>query len=1409
MSAPPSVESHKAHRARQAGVKYDKKKAKTKNEQKQANKNPRAFNVHSARSGAREGRRTLDLTTKRQHVPLPNRTPDNEPPPYVVAVVGPPGVGKSTLIRCLVKHYTKHNLQSTHGPITVRSGKNRRLTLFECGTDIHSMCDLAKTADLVLLLVDASFGFEMETFEFLNVLKTHGFPRVMGILTHLDGFKQNKTLNKTKKKFKHRFWTEICDGAKLFYLSGLINGKYPKREVLNLSRFISVTKFRPLIWRNTHPYVLADRYEDLTHPSLVESNPKVDRRVVLYGWVRGTYLKPNQKVHWMGVGDFNMASINIIEDPCPLRKPGVEEAQRRRALNEKEKVLYAPMADVGDVLYDADATYITLRDRHIHFSKKEDIITDEQLAEAEGKDSSKKKEWKPIYDKWGNITNKPPRAFDPATMLPPDDPTLLGEGQRIVRSMQGLSSDKTLDQQMEEASLQLFKGGSVIKARDVDDDDDHPSQNNHGEASDEDSDILEADASAGQQAKGRGELRMKEITDASTGRIRRRVLFDGETGEESDDEDDEQDNDEEADEDDEMDGMQDGEEIDEDDDYYNDAEPGAAEHDDEDDEEEADEDKPMSNNGHTTSESDPNLDPDAESSAMGLQWKDSLASKAAKTFRRKVNLMDLVYGSNEASNIRTNNLARLKKNKEQLKREQGNTKLSLFDSDEDEDDAEGNPGGNNDDDEEEDDEEFFTRVGAARDVTNDDIDSVKMNALSLSAASVAAASSEPAMAAASPGTGIPSSSSPSSSSSVASSRLSRFHPTRDWSQSEVYESIRNRFVTGDWAAAESQGLDADHSDDDDGAGASSKRRSQQDVDSDEEEELKRSHRKDRKMRKKRAADEARKQGQTGGTDEDGDEEMEDASGSDSDEDEEEADSEDENRRYDREAFDILGQLQSGDISVEGSNDLLAGETESEANLRRIREKEALKNAFDASYDMNKSKRGKSGKGGEDDDEEEPDFIGDLNARATEQAVLNRDFHSEVDAGGSSKDRLTFEGARAGSYVRIELKHVPCEFATNFDARYPVILGGLLPGEDQLGFLQVRLKKHRWHRKILKTNDPLIFSIGWRRFQAMPVYSLEDRNQRARFLKYTPEHMHCISTFYGPLTTQGTGLLAYQNSTSKLSHFRIAATAVVVELDASFKIVKKLKLTGTPYKIFKNTAFIQGMFNSALEVAKFEGAAIRTVSGIRGQIKKAVTTEGKDGLFRATFEDKILASDIVFVRTWTQVQPTKYYNPVTSLLERNKSNGWVGMRTVGQIRYEQQLPIPHKKDSEYHDIERFKRKFNPLKIPRTLQADLPFASKPKQMSSTSRKRGPTYLESRAIVVDPKERKAQGLIQQLQTIRNVKDAKRHESNLRRREKHLKEVENEAAKHADHNKEVRKRRIIAQEQGRYVKQKRYTDK
>uniref|UniRef100_A0A2K5L3R4 Bms1-type G domain-containing protein n=1 Tax=Cercocebus atys TaxID=9531 RepID=A0A2K5L3R4_CERAT len=197
------TKDQKKHRKKNSGPKAEKKKKRHLQDLQLGDKDAGKRNrkVFAVQSAVRMFsfffflmNRTQDLKTKKCHMPVVDRTP-LEPPPIVAVVMGPPKL--------------ERKLTEIRSPVTIVSGKKRRLAIIECGCDINMMVDLAKAADLVLMLIDASFGFEMETFEFLNIFQVHGFPKIMGVLTRLDSFKHNKQLKKTKKRLKHRFWTEV------------------------------------------------------------------------------------------------------------------------------------------------------------------------------------------------------------------------------------------------------------------------------------------------------------------------------------------------------------------------------------------------------------------------------------------------------------------------------------------------------------------------------------------------------------------------------------------------------------------------------------------------------------------------------------------------------------------------------------------------------------------------------------------------------------------------------------------------------------------------------------------------------------------------------------------------------------------------------------------------------------------------------------------------------------------------------------------------------------------------------------------------------------------------------------------------------------------------------------------------
>lgn len=240
------------------------------------------------------------------------------------------------------------------------------------------------------------------------------------------------------------------------------------------------------------------------------------------------------------------------------------------------------------------------------------------------------------------------------------------------------------------------------------------------------------------------------------------------------------------------------------------------------------------------------------------------------------------------------------------------------------------------------------------------------------------------------------------------------------------------------------------------------------------------------------------------------------------------------------------------------------------------------------------------------------------------------------------------------------------------------------------------------------------------------------------------------------------------------------------MDKSTEIVKKLKLTGSPFKIYKKTAFIKDMFNTALEVTKFEGAALRTVSGIRGQVKKAI--RAPPGAFRATFEDKILLSDLVFLRAWTEVQVQRFYMTVTTLLiPDEEKTKWQGMKTVGQLRAERGLHAPVAVDSLYKAAERKTFHFKPLVIPRELQKHLPYKDKPKVKSVTQ---GGNALQRVAVVLEEPEREKLKLMQMMKAVHQDKHKKIKEKMIQRVKQHRAERRKEEMRQLKRQKELKKR-------------------
>ena len=874
-------------------------------------------------------------------------------PPLIIMIQGGHSSGKTTLIKSLVKYYTNQNITSFKGSITVRNSKNQRLTFIECPNDISSLDDCSKIVDVAILLIDARVGFEMETFEFISLLKNHGFTQIMGVITHMDDFRQNKSLSKYKKQIKKRFIKDATDKSKLFYLFGIKNNLYIKLQLHTMARYLKVIKPNQPGFRINHPYIFCDRYDiNFSKTNITnKENPEEkndDVIVSLFGYVRGNHLNKNSLIYINGLGEYNIDFAEKMDDPCPIEMVS-KNGKVKRTLKKKDKNLYAPYSNINMLEYDRKSGYINIPEKLVTFTKG--------LKEQD------------------NLAND--------------------EGVKMVRKLQDMYGNIEQNEDDEKNQIELIQGVNM-------------------------------------DSKNKKE---KKITN--------------------------QDN----------------------------------------------------------SENIDNSDINEESNENGNN--DELSEE--KNNYKNIELKNNMILSDE--NLDTNIMQ------------------DIY--------------GNIDDENEE-----------GKGINGDDLlDSYKT-----------------------------------------------MDNSEDFDLDYLIKNCKQKFVTGGYY----------------------------------------------------------------------------------------------------------------DMEEENENDISDDENNNKDNSKKQKTQIEIPNA---SAELTPEQK---------------------------KEVQEKQLKPFLD------DSSTYGIFKLGTYIRIDLKKVKRKYANHFDPNHPIILSTLShqESESQMSFIKIRFSKHLWFPKILKTNDPVILSIGWRKFQTTMAYCVEDKNHRLRLIKYTPKFTNCIAICYGPQVPINVAIVAMQNNLGDTTddNFRISGTGDVIEVNQSFDIVKKLKLIGDPEEIYKKTANIKNMFNSNLEVARYIGAKIQTVSGIRGIIKKQLNTK-PEGRFRATFEDKILKSDVVFLKTWAPVELNKFYNPIIEYGDKKQKM----LRTMNQLRKDYGIKLEQNPDSEYKDIEREERVFPNLVISKNLEKNLPFKKKNKNINDNKeenyhlKKLGLPYKKQIKSYMTTNEKNIYSLMQRLQTLQNIKEKK----------------------------------------------------
>ncbi|XP_028025484.1 pre-rRNA-processing protein TSR1 homolog [Bombyx mandarina] len=228
----------------------------------------------------------------------------------------------------------------------------------------------------------------------------------------------------------------------------------------------------------------------------------------------------------------------------------------------------------------------------------------------------------------------------------------------------------------------------------------------------------------------------------------------------------------------------------------------------------------------------------------------------------------------------------------------------------------------------------------------------------------------------------------------------------------------------------------------------------------------------------------------------------------------------------------------------------------------------------------------------------------------------------------------------GFYIRIHVKGVHQDLWKAFSTanpNAPLAVFGLLPHEHKMSLMNVVLKRTGACNEPIKSKERLIFQVGYRRFIVNPIFSQHTNGSKHKYERFFQPASTCVASFFAPIQFSPSTVLCFKEK--KNTKLQLVATGVLLSCSPDRLVIKRIVLSGHPYKVHKKSAVIRFMFFNREDIVYFKPCKLRSKYGRTGHIKEPLGTHGH---MKCVFDGQLKSQDTVLLNLYKRIFPKWSY-----------------------------------------------------------------------------------------------------------------------------------------------------------------------